>query len=173
VLISLIAAVATNGVIGKDNKLPWHLPADLQFFKKTTLGHPIIMGRKNFESIGKVLPGRTNIVLTRNPNFAFTNNSCPEELPLLANSLKEAFAIAQETGTDECFVIGGAEIYKEALPFCQKLYITKVHGIFEGNTYMPEYENAFRRIGCISNLKDERNLYDYDFETWEKVFLFS
>ncbi len=158
-LISLIAAVAENGVIGKDNKLPWHLPADLQFFKKTTLGHPIIMGRKNFESIGKVLPGRTNIVLTRNMNFANANLK-------IAHSLKEAFEIAKETGTDECFVIGGAEIYREALPFCQKLYITRVHGIFEGNTYMPEFEKDFCKISSVSNFKDEHNMCDYDFEVF-------
>ena len=159
-LISLIAAVAQNGVIGKDNELPWHLPADLQFFKKTTLGHPIIMGRKNFESIGRALPGRTNIVLTRNQNY-----ETPKEC-IKASSLKEAFAIAEKTAANECFVIGGAEVYKEALPFCQKLYITKVHGIFEGNTYMPEYENNFRKISNASNFKDERNIYDYDFEVW-------
>jgi dihydrofolate reductase len=160
VLISLIAAVAKNGVIGKDNKLPWHLPADLRFFKKTTLGHPIIMGRKSFESIGKALPGRTNIVLTRNANFAESENL------KVAYSLKEAFEIARETGTDECFVIGGAEIYKEALPFCQKLYITMVHGIFEGNVFMPEFEKDFRKISSISNFKDGQNDYDYDFEVF-------
>ena len=160
-LISLIAAVAENGVIGKNNKLPWHLPADLQFFKKTTLGSPLIMGRKNFESIGRALPGRTNIVLTRNPNFANADLK-------IANSLKEAFEIAQGTGADECFVIGGAEIYREALPFCQKLYITRVHGTFEGDTYMPEFEKDFRKVSSVSNFKDERNEYDYDFEVFAR-----
>jgi len=155
VLISLIVAVAENGVIGKDNKLPWHLPADLQFFKKTTLGHPIIMGRKNFESIGRVLPGRKNIVLTKNPSYAVEGIK-------IAHSLKEAFEIAKPT--NECFIIGGAEIYKEALPFCQKLYITKVRGVFEGNTYMPEFEKGFRRVSCEKNFKDEKNAWDYDFE---------
>jgi dihydrofolate reductase len=159
VLISLIAAVAENGVIGKNNKLPWHLPADLQFFKKTTLGSPLIMGRKNFESIGRVLPDRTNIVLTRDPNFANADLK-------IAHSLKEAFEIAQGTGADECFVIGGAEIYTEALPFCQKLYITRVHGTFEGDTYMPEFEKDFRKVSNVSNFKDERNKYDYDFEVF-------
>jgi len=154
VLISLIAAVASNGVIGKDNKLPWHLPADLQYFKKTTLGHPIIMGRKNYESIGRALPGRTNIVLTRNPSFA-------AEGIIKASSLKEAFEIAQKTGTEECFVIGGAEIYKEALPFCQKLYITRVHGIFEGNTFMPEFEKEFSRTSIETHS-------DYDFEILQR-----
>jgi len=160
VLISLIAAVAKNGLIGKDNRLPWHLPADLRFFKNTTIGHPIIMGRKSFESIGKALPGRTNIVLTRNANFAAAENL------KVVHSLEEAFEVARKTGTDECFVIGGAEIYKEALPFCQKLYITRVHGIFEGNTYMPEFEKGFRKISSVSNLKDEQNAYDYDFEVF-------
>ena len=158
-LISLIAAVSENGVIGRNNGLPWYLPADLQFFKKTTFGHPIIMGRKNFESIGKALPGRTNILLTRNPNFANADLK-------VAHSLKEAFEIAQKTGTEECFVIGGAEIYIGALPFCQKLYLTRVHGIFEGDTYMPEFEKNFRKISSVSNFKDERNAYDYDFEVF-------
>jgi len=167
VLISLIAAIAENGVIGKDNKLPWHLPADLQFFKKTTFGHPIIMGRKNFESINsKPLRGRVNIVLTKNPNFAVYN-------VLKASSLKEAFEISQKMGTNECFVIGGAEVYKEALPFCQKLYITRVHGIFEGDTYMPEFENGFRKISNMFVSKDEKNKFDYSFQIWLKDCDFS
>jgi len=153
----LIAAVAENGVIGKDNKLPWHLPADLQFFKKTTLGHPVIMGRKNFESIGKILPGRTNIVLTKNPSFAV-------EGVKIAHSLNDAFKIAALA--DECFIIGGAEVYREALPFCQKLYITRVHGVFEGNTYMPEFGEGFRRVSCENHFKDEKNAWDWDFETF-------
>jgi len=162
----LIAAVAENGVIGKDNKLPWHLPADLQFFKKTTLGHPIIMGRKNFESIGRMLPGRTNIVLTKNPDFIADGIK-------IANSLNEAFKIASDTDADECFVIGGSEIYKEALPFCQKLYITKVHGKFEGNTYMPEFENNFRKVSCEKHFKDEKNAWDWDFEVFIPAFFAS
>jgi dihydrofolate reductase len=161
VLISLIAAVAQNGVIGRDNRLPWHLPADLQFFKRTTLGHPIIMGRKNFESIGRALPGRMNIVLTRNANFSAENAE-------IAHSLKGAFEIAQKTGTNECFIIGGAEIYREALSFCQKLYITRIRGTFEGDTYMPEFENNFHKTACIKNFKDERNAHDFDFEVWER-----
>ena len=159
-LISLIVAVAKNGVIGKDNKLPWHLPADLQFFKKTTLGNPIIMGRKNFESIGRILPGRANIVLTKNPSFSADG-------VLAVHSLKEAFETAQKNGANECFIIGGAEIYKQALPFCKKLYVTRVHGVFEGDTYMPEFEKDFRKTSCVNNFKDERNMYDYDFEVWE------
>ncbi len=164
-LISLIAAVADNGVIGKDNKLPWHLPADLQFFKKTTLNHPIIMGRKNFESIGRVLPERTNIILTRNQNFKI-----PEGC-IKVHELKAAFEIAEKTDTDECFVIGGSEIYKEALPFCQKLYITRVHGIFEGDAFMPEFENGFRRVSCESHFKDDKNKWDYDFEVLQRPAL--
>jgi dihydrofolate reductase len=162
VFISLIAAVAENGVIGKDNKMPWHLPADLRFFKKTTIGCPIIMGRKNFESIGKVLPGRKNIVLTKNADFA-------AEGVLIAHSLEEAFTAAQKSGAEKCFVIGGAKIYKQALPLCQKLYITRVHEVFEGSTYMPEFESEFKRIEVTKNFKDEQNLYDYDFEVWERI----
>jgi len=159
VIISLIAAIADNGVIGNGNKLPWHLPADLKFFKKTTLGHPIIMGRKNFESIGKVLHGRTNIVLTKNMNFVAVGVR-------VANSLDDAFKIAAAAATDECFVIGGAEIYRESLPFCRKLYITRVHGEFDGDTYMPEFCKGFRRVSCEKHFKDEKNALDYDFEVY-------
>ena len=152
-MINLIAAVSDNGVIGKNNQLPWHLPADLQYFKKITLGHPIIMGRKNYESIGRALSGRKNIILTRNKDFSAENI-------FVANSLKEAFEIAKP---DDCFVIGGAEIYREALPFCDKLYITKVHATIEGDTFMPEFPEHFKEISCIKNYKDEKNGWDYDF----------
>ena len=161
-LISLIAAVASNGVIGKDNKLPWHLPADLQYFKKTTIGYPIIMGRKNFESIGRALPERTNIILTRNQNF-WVPEGCVK-----VHSLKAAFDIAEKTLASECFVIGGSEIYKEALPFCQRLYITRVHGIFDGDAFMPEFGSEFRRVSCETHFKDEKNKWDYDFEILQR-----
>lgn len=165
-LISLIVAISENRVIGKDNKLPWHLPDDLRFFKETTTNHPIIMGRKNFESIGKVLPGRTNIVLTRKANYIEESATLK-----IAHSLKESFEIAKIAAekhfVDECFVIGGAQIYKEALPFCKKLYITRVHQIIDGNVYMPEFEHKFKQVSCVKHFKDEKNIYDFDFETWE------
>ncbi|GHV15313.1 dihydrofolate reductase [Fibrobacterales bacterium] len=186
--ISIIVAISENGVIGKDNSLPWRMPADLQYFKKTTLGHPIIMGRKNYESILRPLPERTNIILTRNPNF--TAFGCE-----IAANLQDAFNIAEKTGSDECFVIGGAEIYEEALPFCQKLYVTVIHKDFEGDVYFPAYnslpafaepathkisqfiENSrvvfgenlnFRKISEIKNFADAKNIYDYDFTIWER-----
>jgi len=164
VIISLIAAISENGVIGIGNKLPWHLPADLQFFRRTTLHHPIIMGRKNFESIGKVLHGRTNIVLTKNLSFVAVGVR-------VANSLNEAFNLAADA--DECFIIGGSEVYREALPFCQKLYITRVHGVFEGDTYMPEWGDGFRRVSCEKHFKDEKNAWDYDFEVYDSKSLFT
>jgi dihydrofolate reductase len=101
-------------------------------------------------------------VLTKKTDFAASG-------VLIAHSLEDAFAAALKSGAAECFVIGGAEIYKQALPLCQKLYITRVHGMFEGSTYMPEFESGFRRIEIVKNFKDEQNLYDYDFEMWESL----
>ncbi|TNF35149.1 MAG: dihydrofolate reductase [Gammaproteobacteria bacterium] len=133
--VALIVGMAENGVIGRDNTLPWHLPADLQYFKRMTLGKPIIMGRKTFESIGRPLPGRTNIVLTRQPGFA------PAGVVVAAN-LDEALRLGQaqaaRDGADEVMVIGGAAVYAEALPVADRLYITRVHLSPEGDARFPE-----------------------------------
>lgn len=124
-MVSLVVAASRNGVIGAGGKLPWRLPADLKRFKEITLGHPIIMGRKTFESIGKPLPGRTNIVITRQKGF----QACGATV---AHSLEEALQICE--GQEETFVIGGAEIYKEALPQAARIYLTRIDQDFEGDT---------------------------------------
>ena len=127
-IISIIVAVAENNVIGKGNKLIWHISEDLKRFKQLTTGHHIIMGRKTYESIGKPLPNRTNIIITRDSQF--TAQGC-----IIANSLENAFEIA--SNDTEVFIIGGGEIYRQAIPFADKIYLTKIHAEFKGDTYFP------------------------------------
>ncbi|HEY4199743.1 MAG TPA: dihydrofolate reductase [Devosiaceae bacterium] len=134
ILISMIAAVATNGVIGNDNVMPWRLPSDFAFFKRTTMGKPLIMGRKTFESIGKPLPGRINIVVTRQEGYQ------PDGVLVfdsLAAALEHAEALARADGHDEVFIGGGATIYNEAMPRADRLYITHVDLSPEGDTVFP------------------------------------
>lgn len=131
--VSLIVAVAANGVIGRDNRLPWRLPADLKRFKTLTMGHPIIMGRKTHESLGRPLPGRTNIVVTTQPNY---------EAPgcQVAHSLEQALAFCQSD--DEVFVIGGASLYQQALERADKIYLTEIHQEFEGDVRFPQLDRT-------------------------------
>jgi len=137
--IALIVAVAQNGVIGRDNQLPWRLPADLKHFKATTLGKPIVMGRKTFASLGKPLPGRTNIVITRDPSFSAVG-------AVVAHNVEQALTLADEVaqrdGAAEIMVIGGAEIYKQVLPLAQTLYYTRVGLDAEGDAYFPAIDWA-------------------------------
>jgi dihydrofolate reductase len=135
--VALIVAVARNGVIGRDNTLPWRLPADLKHFKATTLGKPIVMGRKTFESLGKPLPGRTNIVITRDRNFAADGAVIVHSLE---EALGEAAAVAARDGAAEVMVIGGAEIYRQALLLAQTVYYTRVLLDVEGDAFFPELD---------------------------------
>ncbi len=139
-MISIIVAVAgEKRVIGKAGGLPWHIPEELKRFREATLGHPIIMGRKTYESIGRVLPDRTNIVITRDPSFQ-------AEGIVIARSLEEALQLAQgKPGDDELFVIGGGEIYKQALPLADKLYLTVIDQEIEGDTFFPDY-SEFKKV---------------------------
>jgi len=157
-MIALVVAMAENRVIGKNNQLIWHLPADLKHFKNLTTGHPIIMGRKTFESIGKPLPNRTNIVVTRQEDFR------PEGC-LVAHSLSEALMMAQQLDA-EIFVIGGAEIYKQAMFLADTIYLTEVHQEFEGDTFFPEIDTLlWIETDREEHKADEKNPYDYDFVT--------
>ena len=131
--IAFVVALADNGVIGKDGDLPWHIPEDLKHFKTVTMGKPIIMGRKTFASIGKPLPGRTNIVLTSKMDFAANGVK-------VAHSLDEAVEAAQTESPEEIMVIGGAQVYQEALPKADRLYLTYVHKEVEGDTYFPSFD---------------------------------
>jgi len=129
--ISIIAAVARNGVIGRGNRLPWHLPEDLKRFRALTMGHHVIMGRKTWESIGRVLPGRTMVVVSRNPGYGVAG--C-----LIAHSLEEALGLC---GDDrEVFIIGGAEIYRQALPMAGRIYLTRIEQEVAGDTYFPAFD---------------------------------
>ncbi len=160
--ISAIAATARNNVIGKDNQIPWYLPEDLKFFKRTTLKHHIIMGRKNFRSIGRPLPKRTNIVITRDPFFTATG--C-----IVAHSLSEALETAKRNGEDEAFIIGGGEIYRQSLPFWDKIYLTEVDLEVEGDVFFPEIdEKDWNEISSEPHKADERNAYDYIFRVLER-----
>lgn len=156
--LSLIAAVAANGVIGSDNALPWRLPEDLKRFKALTLGHPVIMGRKTYESIGRPLPGRRNIVISR--NTAYMADGCET-----ASSLEAAIAACNGT-TDEVFVIGGAQIYAEALPLAQRLYLTEICRAFQGDARFP----AIRRGGWAETAREKHRTDDgleYDFAVYD------
>ncbi len=161
-MISMIVGMAQNRVIGKDNQLPWHLPADLAWFKKTTMGKPIIMGRKTYESIGKPLPGRQNIVITRSKGLSF--NGCD-----VVNSPSEAIALV--TDEPELMVIGGALIYELFLPMAERLYITQVHTKVAGDAFFPDYEAASEwKLGFVEHHEaDDRNNYPYSFQQFDKI----
>lgn len=160
-MISLIVAMDQNRVIGKDNQLPWYLPADLQYFKKVTMGKPIIMGRKTFESIGRVLPGRENIIVTRNQSY--TNSDCT-----ILHTIDEIKQYADQS-EQEVFVIGGAEIFKEILPVTDRIYITEIEASFEGDTYFPSLdENEWITSSSTPGIVDEKNVYAHRFVVLER-----
>lgn len=138
-IISLVAAVAENGVIGRDGGLPWRLPADLQFFKRLTSGHTIIMGRRTWDEIRRALPDRRNIVVSRNHSLDLPG---AERAP----DLRAALALARQAGDSEAFVIGGGEIYRQALPMADRMYLTEVHSHVEGDTHFPSWDPAEWRV---------------------------
>lgn len=161
-LISIIVAVSENGVIGKNNQLLWRLPDDLKRFKQLTLNHPMIMGRKTFESIGKPLPGRTSIVITQNPDFAF-------EGVIVAHSLDDALLKAASLETEEVFVIGGGEIYRLAMPVTDRLYVTEVHTTIDGDTYFEKPDLAlWKETERIVHEPDEKHLFKFEFVNYSK-----
>ena len=161
-IISCAVAMAKNRVIGRYNDIPWYLPADLQYFKKTTLGHTVIMGRNCYVSIGRPLPKRTNIIITRDPFFI--SSVCP-----VARSIPEALRIAHQAGEEEVFIIGGGQIYEQTMDLWDKLYITEVDIEVEGDVFFPDLDmNQWRLISESANQKDEKNLFDYTFKVFEK-----
>jgi len=162
-IISAIAAVAKNGVIGKGNDIPWRLSSDLKYFKRTTINHHIIMGRKTFRSMGRSLPKRTNIVITRNPFFIASN--C-----LVARSVEEALSIAQNNGEEEVFIIGGGQIYELTLPFWDRLYYTEVDVEIEGGEiFFPDFDrDEWELISEEPHEADEKNDHRYNFMVFER-----
>ncbi len=158
--VSIIVAIAENNVIGKDNALLWRLSGDMQFFKRTTTGHHIIMGRKTFDSLGKrLLPNRTSIVITRNENYEIPEGG------IVAHSVEDA--IAKVSNETEAFIIGGEQIYKAALSFADTLYVTRVHHSFEGDAFFPEIDMTQWELASEEHhFADEKNEYDYSFQTF-------
>jgi dihydrofolate reductase len=159
-MITIIAAIAENNALGKDNQLIWHLPADLKRFKKVTLGHHIIMGRKTFESLGKPLPNRTTIIITRNKGYK-------QEGCIVVNSLQEAIEAA--SADKNPYILGGAEIYKQAMEIADKLDLTLVHHNFDADAFFPEINfNKWKEISRENFKADENNKYNYSFVTYVK-----
>jgi dihydrofolate reductase len=164
-LVSAIVAIAKNNVIGINNGIPWYLPADLKYFKKTTMGHHIIMGRKSFESIGRPLPNRINVIVTRDPFFIASN--C-----LVVHAVEEALQLALDNNETEAFIIGGGEIYKLAMPYVERLYLTEVDLEVEGAVYFPEIDfSEWNLISAEAHKADEKNKMDYVFKVWERMSL--
>lgn len=160
--LSLIAAMAANRVIGINNTLPWRLPADLAHFKMLTMGHHMIMGRKTYESLGKPLPGRTSVIVTRDAGFA-APAGC-----VVAHSLAEAVAACE--GDAEAFFIGGADLYRQALELADRIYLTEIQTEVAGDAWFPEFDRMVWRETARSNCKaDDKNPHDYDFVVFDRV----
>ncbi len=163
--ISLIVAVTENMVIGKDNKLAWHLPDDMNYFSNMTKGHSIIMGRKNWESIPekyRPLPDRKNIIVTRNNNFKYKGAT-------IVNSIEKAIEEARSSEDEEIFIIGGGEIYKLGFKYVDKLYITEINAEVKGNTYFPEWDKKYwNEISRISHPSDKKHPYSFDYVIYKK-----
>jgi dihydrofolate reductase len=160
---SIIVAAAENGVIGRQGQLPWRLSADLQRFKQLTMGHAVLMGRKTFESIGRPLPGRRMIVITRQQDYQAAGVE-------IAQSLEEAYRRAAEQGETEAFIIGGAEIFLDALPHADRLYFTQVRATIDGDVRFPPFDRTrWHLISQEEHAADAKNEYPFTFETYERL----
>jgi dihydrofolate reductase len=161
-MISLVVAAASNNAIGKDGKMPWHLPNDMKHFKNVTWGMPVVMGRKTFESLGKVLPGRKNIVITRQPGWK-------TEGTVAVKNIEDALFVARETDAKEVMVIGGGEIYKTLFDKAGRIYLTRVEAEPEADTYFPSINPAeWYLVSQKNHEADEKNAYNHSFQVWER-----
>ncbi len=159
--VSIIVAMAENGVIGRDMDLPWHISADLKRFKALTMGHHIVMGRKTFESIGRLLPGRTTVIVTRQPDYQVDG-------AVIVNSLEAAQAAA--TDDSELFIIGGGQIYEIALPLADRLHVTRVHTEVDGDTSFPAVDwDQWELVSAERHGADEKNDHDFTFESYQRM----
>ncbi|CAH1193301.1 dihydrofolate reductase [Vibrio harveyi] len=158
-IISMIAAMADNRIIGKDNQMPWHLPADFAWFKRCTMGKPVVMGRKTYESIGRPLPGRLNIVISRDESL------CIEGVTTVT-SIEQALDVAGEV--EEVMIIGGGAIYAACLPMATKLYVTHIEAEIEGDTQFPQWSSEFKETYSEAYQADEKNAYNMRFTVLEK-----
>lgn len=163
-IISEIVAISANRAIGKDNQLLWHIGEDLQNFKRITLGHSVIVGRKTFESLGRKLPNRTNIIISRNSSY-----SAPEGC-VVVGSLEEAVEYCRLNGEQEVFIIGGGQIYQQALPLCQRLYVTEVEREYEGDTFYPSIDPLVWRRTSHERLERGANFdYPFSYNIYERI----
>jgi len=162
-IISAIAAMSKNRVIGKNQDLPWHMPGDLKFFKRTTLHHHVVMGRGTFEPYCKPLPLRTNIVITRNPYYIASG-------VIVAHSIEEALQIAEDNGEEEVFICGGGKIYEQSIPFWDKVYLTEIDTIVEdGDAFFPEFDLSEFELTSEKKFEaDEKNPFDYVIRVYER-----
>ncbi|HDM8221470.1 TPA: type 3 dihydrofolate reductase [Vibrio campbellii] len=158
-IISMIAAMADNRIIGKDNQMPWHLPADFAWFKRCTMGKPVVMGRKTYESIGRPLPGRLNIVISRDASLSIKGVTT-------VTSIEQALEVAGEV--EEVMIIGGGAIYAACLPMANKLYVTHIEAEIEGDTQFPDWGNEFKETYSEAYQADEKNAYNMRFTILEK-----
>jgi dihydrofolate reductase len=162
-IISLIVAASTNNAIGKNDQLPWHLPNDLKFFKNTTWGMPVIMGRKTFESVNKPLPGRFNYVVTRQQGWTAEGVN-------VASDITAAIKQAEGTNCKELFIIGGGEIYRQSMDIADKIYITRVQADLDGDVFFPEIDESKWQLTANRDLPaDAKHAYAYSFQTWERI----
>lgn len=161
-IISQIVAVSLNKVIGVNRGLPWYMPSDLKYFREKTLGHHVVMGRRNYEVEGKALPGRVNIVLTRNRDYKIPDG-------IVVHKLEDAIDIAGKAGETELFIVGGEEIYRLAMPVTDRIYLTRIHTEVKGDTFYSELDlSMWKEVSRVQHKKDERNPFDYDFLVYER-----
>ena len=162
--LSIIVILSSNNVIGRDNKLPWHMPADLKRFKTLTMGHHVLMGRKTFNEIQKPLPGRVNVVITRDPHFG-------AEGVAIARSVDEAISKAEAAGDSEIILVGGGEIFRQVIHRADRMYVTRIHAEIEGDTTFPDFDdvNEWQLVDAEHFEADEKNAYPYSFLTYERA----
>ena len=160
---SIMVARSNNRVIGRDNDLVWHMPADLKYFKETTTGHYVVMGRKTYESVNKPLPGRLNIIVTRQPDYY--REGC-----LVVHDVEEAFQLGEKNGQEELFVLGGAQIYELTLPLVDRIYLTEIKAKFEGDTFFPAIDYAqWKEVKREEHSADEKNPHPFAFVVLERA----
>ncbi len=158
---TIVVACSKNNVIGKDNALIWHMPADLKFFKSTTIGHHVLLGRKTFESMGKPLPGRTSIVVTRNKEYKVPEGH------FVCSSIKEGIALAESLKIGQLMILGGAEVYKQTLALADEIILTEIKAVFDGDAFFPEIDpSQWELMWNEPHEKDQKNKFDYEFKKY-------
>lgn len=159
---SIMVARSDNRVIGKNNELVWHMPADLKYFRETTLGHYVVMGRKTYESVNKPLPGRTNVIITRQPNY--NREGCT-----VVHTVEDAFSLGERDGQTEIFILGGSQIYERTIDVADRIYLTEIKAEFEGDAYFPEIDaTQWEELKREEHEPDEKNPYPYAFVVLER-----